>query len=311
MKTTRAQDFKRKFRRPVGMALCALPLATAARRLPPGRAKSLSRLALNRRVSIITVRYDSQPTEFGFAMSGDTSDLIQRYIYVFGVWEPNLSAWMDENLSEGEVVLDVGANVGYFSLLAAKKVGPSGRVISFEPAPEFVAAVERNARLNAYTNIDIHPVAASDAQGEIDLYVAHGSNLGMTTTEEIAGYTSKVTVKCVRVADQVDAALWPRIRLVKVDVEGDELRALRGMEEILRALSPGAAVATEVAPDRLAARGQTAEEAMSFMRDLGFIAYAIPNEYVASHYLQHARSEFAEIAGDLAEQGDVLFVKKG
>jgi FkbM family methyltransferase len=299
-----------RLRQPVGQAMCALPLLTAARRLPTGTPRSLAQLALNRRTSIITVGYQDVPTRFGFTMSGDTTDLLQRYIYVFGVWEPNLSRWMDRNLSRGDVVVDIGANVGYFSLLAAHKVGDAGRVIAFEPVPAFADAMRRDLMANDFSHVDMLPYAASETEGELEMFVAEDWNLGRSTTEAMLGYQTVAKVRSVRAADVIDETYWPRIRLVKVDVEGDELRALRGMRELLATLSTGAAVVAEVAPDRLAVRGQTAAEAVGFMRELGFSPFSIHNEYVARHYAFDAPRDPQPLLGVPTEQVDVLFIKK-
>ncbi|MCW2839283.1 MAG: FkbM family methyltransferase [Aeromicrobium sp.] len=217
-------------------------------------------------------------------MSGHTSDVIQRFIYAFGAWEPNLSRWVVSHLRPGDVVLDCGANVGYFSMLAASKVGDTGKVIAFEPVPLFAETVKAQADRNGFANVEVRQQAVSDEPGTVDLYVAGGRNLGESSTEELPGYSSKIAVDRVRVEDVIATSLWPAIRWVKVDVEGDELRALRGMSKLLASLGRGAAVTIELAPNRLTARGQSAGEAMAFMTTLGFVAWTIPNDYAARHY---------------------------
>src|SRR5207302_10016991 len=74
-------------RRPVLAILRLLPLLTASRRLPPGGLRGAAQIALNRRTATMPVQYEDVATRFGFLMSGDTRDFIQRYIFVFGVWE--------------------------------------------------------------------------------------------------------------------------------------------------------------------------------------------------------------------------------
>ena len=66
-------------------------------------------------------------TTFGAAIAGNTKDLIQRHIFYFGVWEPNLTGFLTTRLNRGDVFVDVGANIGYFSLLASRLVGRRGK----------------------------------------------------------------------------------------------------------------------------------------------------------------------------------------
>ena len=303
---------RHRLRRPIATALRALPLRTASRRLPHGVLRASAQMALNLRSALVPVQYREVATRFGFQMSGDTRDFIQRYIYVFGVWEPNLSEWLVQHLSHGDVVIDAGANVGYFSLLSAQCVGPTGRVIAFEPVPAFAAALRDNADHSGLTDIiELHQVAVSDRNGTTQVYVADASNRGMSSTELVPGYETCVSVPVARAEACVDRAYWARIRLVKVDVEGDELRALAGMRVLLDALEDGAAVVVEVAGDRLDARGETVEEAMTLMRDLGFRSFSLANEYTPRSYAFHRPHAPEPLIGMPQGHAEVVFIKGG
>ena len=301
---------RRRVRRPALAVLRILPLFTASRRLPPGVLRGWAQIALNRRTASLPVEYRDVGTRFGFRMSGNTRDFIQRYVYVFGVWEPSLSEWMAERLSPGDVVVDVGANVGYFSLLCAQSVGPAGRVIALEPVPAFAAALRADAESNGFTDvIELQEVAASDRIGTTEVYVADASNRGMSSTEPIPGYETSVTVPVVRAETCIDPACWSRVRLVKVDVEGDELRALVGMRNLLDALEAGAAVVVEVAGDRLEVRGETVEDVMAFMSDLDFQAFRIGNEYSPRSYAFHRREPLEPVVGVPQGHAEIVFIK--
>lgn len=303
---------RHRLRGPVGIALRALPLLTGSRRLPEGALRGSAQLLLNRRTAIVPVRYREVPTRYAFRMSGDTRDFIQRYIYVFGVWEPNLSELLVRHLSPGDVVVDVGANVGYFSLLSARCVGRTGRVIAFEPVPEFAAALRTGAGHNGVSDvIELHEIAVSDTHGSTQLYVADASNRGMSSTEQVPGYEMSFSVPMAPADSCVDPAYWSRIRLVKVDVEGDEFRALAGMRRLLEALGEGAVVVAEVVGDRLEARGETVEGVMTFMEDLGFRAFTIPNDYAPRSYA-FGRVQGPQPLAGMPPQGhaEVVFIKR-
>src|ERR1700678_924731 len=115
---TRASAVRRLVRQPVAVALGIVP-ANAVRRLPSGSVKSVLLVLLATRLRIRPVNFDPVGTPYGFRIGGNTRDAIQRSIFVFGCWEPNLSAWMTKHLRPGDVMIDVGANIGYFTCLAA------------------------------------------------------------------------------------------------------------------------------------------------------------------------------------------------
>jgi ubiquinone/menaquinone biosynthesis C-methylase UbiE len=108
----------------------------------------------------------------GQVFHGDTKDVIQRNIYAFGVWEPEITRWLEGFLRPGDFVLDVGANTGYFSLQASKLVGPKGQVVAIEPVPSINAAMTRNLEANNCSNVRLLNLVASDAPGEIEIYRA-------------------------------------------------------------------------------------------------------------------------------------------
>jgi FkbM family methyltransferase len=296
-------------------AVTANVLAAAVATVPPaalrrlGRRRAPAQLVLNRALKRRPRSYPSAKTVFGFSMAGHTSDLIQRYIYVFGMWEPGISSWLTGHLRRGDVVLDIGANIGYFSLLSASLVGPEGRVLAFEPVPSIAALLEDNIRRNG-AHVDVHRVIVSDVAGEAEIFRSGGTNIGRSGTLASEGSSSEGRVPVVTATEVVDADLWSRIRFVKVDVEGDERRVLRGLEKLLAELQPGAAVFVEITPDELAARGETAEELLSTMRGLGFDPFEVQNSYAAADYAHFVPAQPVPLVGVPARQVDVLFVKR-
>ena len=264
-------------------------------------------LVLNRALKRQPRAFARSRTRDGFVVAGHTSDLIQRYLHVFGVWEPNLTAWLRGHLREGDVVVDVGANVGYFSLLAATRVGRAGRVLAFEPVPSIADALDANVRRSALP-VEVHRTAVGDEAGSTEVFRSAGTNLGRSGTAVLDG-TSEGTVTVVRGADAVPAELWPRVRFVKVDVEGDERAVLRGLEPLLRVLPEGAAVFTEVTPSDLERRGESADELLATMRELGFTPFAVPNSYAPADYARSQLQEPLPLYRTPATQTDVLFLK--
>jgi hypothetical protein len=98
-------------------------------------------------------------TIHGARLHGDHRVIMPRCIYWFGVWEPLLSRWVEERLAPGDVFVDVGANMGYYSLLAARRVGPAGGVVAIEPSPPIFAKLTANLALNP--GAAVRPVQAA------------------------------------------------------------------------------------------------------------------------------------------------------
>src|SRR2546426_1213516 len=87
-------------------------------------------------------------TVFDRKIAGNTREMLQQFIYYFGVWEPHLTRWIAQRLAPGDTFVDVGANIGYFSLLASKVVRDSGTVVAIEPSPSIFSRMQSNLARN-------------------------------------------------------------------------------------------------------------------------------------------------------------------
>ena len=289
-------------------ALVPVSAVRRARRLP-GRG-ALLRLA-NDRLRRRPRAYGSAETSVGTFVDGNTADLIERYLYVFGTWEPSLSAYLSSTLRPGDVFVDIGANVGYFTLLAARAVGPTGRVVAMEAMPATATKLRANVEANGLDNVEVIARAASDVDGHIDIFSGPVTNLGRTSTSPMADSTAVDRVECVVASSAVPQELWSRVRVVKIDVEGDELRVLHGLRPLLAAMPAGASVVAEVAPARLSERGQSPGELLDDMAAMGFVPAALANDYHPSSYTGSAVAAPVPLQGVPREMTDVVFTKAG
>jgi len=121
-------------------------------------------------------------TAFGAAITCSMKDLIQRHILFFGVWEPNLTEFLRRRLMPGDTFIELGANVGYFTLLASQRVGENGAVVAVEAAPDIFRQLQDNLARNAARNVRAVPIAVAAAAGTVRLFADHRGNLGATTT---------------------------------------------------------------------------------------------------------------------------------
>ncbi len=177
-------------------------------------------------------------TVFGAVISGNTQDLVQRYIFYFGVWEPNLTEFLIGNLRQGDVFIDVGANIGYFTLLASRLVGSAGKVIAIEASPGIFAKLRDNLERNRVTNVEAINVAASDRRRDGQSFPRVNSNIGATSIVPTEGSRYECDVP----ASTLDSILAPadvrNARFVKIDVEGAEGLVIAGMRDVLRNARP-------------------------------------------------------------------------
>ncbi len=150
-----------------------------------------------------------------------------------GTYEPAKHAMIRRHLRPGMTFIDVGANMGDFTLQAARLVGNTGTVISIEPEPENHTVLQRSIELNDYTNTRALPIALSDRDGCASLQI-FGLSTAHTLAPEIKGVrnvtVSTKTLDAVVVEQQLE-----RVDMVKIDVQGLELAVLRGASQTLRA----------------------------------------------------------------------------
>jgi FkbM family methyltransferase len=156
--------------------------------------------------------------------------------YLRGDAEPLVQKVLAERLHPGMVFYDLGANIGLFSLLAARRVGPSGRVFSFEPDPEVATRLRRNIAQNSFSNVTIFEAGVWSASGVVSFIPADASSPDHGTGRFVPAASDAGTpTRCVALDDFSEGAPPDGI---KCDVEGAELEALHGAAKLLQAHRP-------------------------------------------------------------------------
>jgi FkbM family methyltransferase len=182
-----------------------------------------------------------------------------------GNYEQPIADLFASTLRPGMAVLDVGAHIGYFSLVAGAHVGPTGRVWSFEPDPANRASLERNVDANGMDDrISIVPLAVSAAVGESTLYQMAGDTGSSTLFPGEKTNDELIAVDTTSLDAWARSEGWPTIDLLKVDAEGAEGAVLAGMRELVKR-NPNIVVVLEFQADALEAAG---EEPIDFLRQL-------------------------------------------
>lgn len=216
------------------------------------------------------------------AMELNVSSPFQRRMFYFprAYWQRLMGLpfgrYLAATLEQGEVFLDIGANVGFYSLFAARRVGPSGRVFAFEPDPMTFESLRRSVRHNGFDWVSCVNAALSDREGQMPFYtVSDGSAHSLVPEIESRArrYSGRVEVRVTRLDDLTREGIVdpPRIDLIKIDVEGEESRTVGGMRATLEKFAYPR-VWAEVRGPRGSTRAPDTYPAVAReLRDLGYV----------------------------------------
>jgi FkbM family methyltransferase len=224
-------------------------------------------------------------TRFGQRMAGNTRDMLQQYVYYFGLWEPDLTDWISEQLQSGDTFIDVGANIGYYSLLASKRVGKSGKVVAVEASPDIFLELRGNLDRNRATNVRPVNIAAAQERGVLQLYRGPIHNGGETSLFEGDGYREGAVVTAAPLTEILEPCEINAARLIKLDIEGAEGIVLPGLLPLLKTGRPDLEIIVELHPQYLTVPGKTAADLVQLFRASGFYPYKIGNDYWPLNYL--------------------------
>ncbi|MEW2548873.1 FkbM family methyltransferase [Streptomyces sp. NPDC047002] len=241
----------------------------------------------------------------------DTRDLIQRYLYLFGAWEPHMTRWLRGRLRVGDTFVDVGANIGYYSVLASRLVGDGGRVVAVEASPAFHERLVQHVRLNRCENVRAVNGAVSDARKTLTFVLASSANMGANSIVPYDGPAeSSFDMEAAPLAELLTDAEISTARVIKIDVEGAEGSAVRGLAPLLGRLRPECEITVEVTPDRMAQLGDSVDELMSTMREHGYHAYRLANDYAPASYPAAVRGAAvppARLREPVTGESDLIF----
>ncbi len=254
-------------------------------------------------------------TGFGARMRLRPPDTIQTYIYFFGVWEPSISAYLSQALGPGDIMIDVGANVGYDTLLAARRVGPGGVVYAIEASPSVYGLLRENLALNRTVNVVPLHAAVTARAGSAAVFLHDRANLGGTTImPRIAaerGAMLEAQVPALPLPALVPEAAIIGARVIKVDVEGAEWPVIQGILPLLPRLSPATELLVEVNAAALGDHGMDTATFLDVFRRAGFTAFRIPNSYSVNAYIDATPHRPEPLDDRGFDQADLLFRRVG
>lgn len=194
--------------------------------------------------------------------------------YVDGCIEPNEFAFLATVLKPGHVFLDIGANDGFFTVFAARRVGQAGRVYAFEPSEREFTRLQANLALNRSRNVRAVRKALAEVNGQAWLKLGERGHEGQNTLGDFAHEVKQAGVQMVdlcRLDDFVRAEGLSRVDVIKMDVEGAEHRVLEGARETLQQFRP--ILLLELLDQALRFQSSSAAAVVGLLRQAGYTIY--------------------------------------
>jgi FkbM family methyltransferase len=246
-------------------------LGDALRRTPIARWQWLGRLHANLAVRI--GRTESV-TVGPFRVFVDPRDrVIAKKLILYGGYEQREIDLLCSLVQPGDCVLDIGANIGLYSLALSRAVGPAGRVIAFEPDPDNATLLRRNLDVNGCANVTVVEDALGDESKDVKLYESD-DNRGALSTSDVLGVGEEHAIRVrMRRGDAVLAELGVQPRLAKIDVEGAEPLVIAGLGARLPQI-----LMFEFVPQLLRAAGRDPADFLHELRSAGYSLAAIDPE---------------------------------
>jgi FkbM family methyltransferase len=214
-------------------------------------------------------------TRWGAKIVVDTRDsLLAPWLLMDGLWEAHVTGWLHDVLGPGQVFVDVGANIGYFTLLGARLVGRAGRVVAVEAHAGLFELLRRNVVMNGHRDVvTLSPRAAWSESARLKFHqrvnYAANSSLGAVATNDLTDLGDSEEVVEVEAApmDEILAGV-ERVDVMKVDVEGAEVHAFAGLRRTISA-NPDITIIFEWSPEQLRQVGSEPAQLVELLTGYG------------------------------------------
>lgn len=204
----------------------------------------------------------------------DLKDYLYQVLFFCGYHELDVDWMCARLLRPGDMFVDIGACYGYHAVTNARRVGTKGRVFAFEPQPDAFAALRENALLNGLANIELENFAVSGRAERLQLHRFSDLGMGHTSIAALQRHTvsQEITCDAITLDDYIARKGIGRVTLVKLDVEGAELKVLMGAKGLLRAPKPPMWI-LEANETTACACGYRPGDLLSLLGEFGYRAY--------------------------------------
>jgi FkbM family methyltransferase len=243
-------------------------------------------------------------TYFGAAINCEIDDHIMKRIFFFNIWEPHNSYLIQSVLRPGDTFIDVGANVGYDSLLGSKAVGDNGKVVAIEASRSIFEQLGKNLSRNGIRNVRLVKLAVSEKNGELTLFGGDRGNQGRTSPIQRENLVPIETVATKPLDEILTEEERNSVKLIKIDIEGGELPVLERLVDTLHLYGPEMRLLIEMSEDESGRSRAVFDKLLA----AGFNAYQVENDYSLGSYLRWPSRKAPKSIADLPKnQTDVFF----
>jgi FkbM family methyltransferase len=223
------------------------------------------RFAQRFRPNILLTKQVTEGVFIKFSPQGNVS----KQLYM-GEFESDVVDFFSHNLKPGMVVFDLGANVGFYSLLSAKYIGDTGSVHAFEPTPDIFSRLRANVEFNGFMNININQLALADRCGSSVFYLYKQNAMNSLSIQDwIGNPINQIEVETITLDKYVQMRRLAKVDLIKIDVEGAELAVLRGGSKLLSGFNAPILIC-EFSEPPTRGFGHTTTSLRDFLETLGY-----------------------------------------
>ncbi len=199
----------------------------------------------------------------------DSHEPAERWLMFSGNYQPALTGMLQRHTKPGAYCLDVGANLGFYTVKFGQWVGKSGHVAAFEANPVMAERVRKNVRLNGFSHVEVIENAVHDHPDTLEFYISDSP--GKSSIYAISNPVKKITVKAITLDDYLRD--WSRLDVIKMDIEGNDCLGLIGARESIRRFRPFI-----VFEYRFETPGEQSKQVFDLLAELGYQVQALERD---------------------------------
>jgi len=230
----------------------------------------------------------------GMYMLITPAEHIQQQLFWYGYYEKPVALLLEEFIKDDSTILDIGAHIGYFTLVAAQRA-KNGKIYAFEPVTELFQKLQRNIDENGLLNAEALNYAVGDSEEDSLIHLSSPDNTGMSSLRPPENYSGiSETIRLITIDGWINQEKIATVDIVKLDVEGCELLALRGMEKLLLNQKP--VLIVEINAETLGYFNFSPKDVMDYLDHLGYLSFGI------------SKNGFLQKIAEVNREGNIAFV---